>query len=147
MSEVLQISYPQEMTPTNSFLRCEIVNSHDSEDAALEESLFDFATTNYEMGARVISIPPNRAFAQHSHPFAHHFIYVLQGTGIVLYDGQHYTLKSGGTCLVRRGVEHKLGAGDDGLLAIVVNTPTYTHDDPRHVHYSEEETLASIEIS
>jgi quercetin dioxygenase-like cupin family protein len=146
MPEVLQISYAQEMTPKNRFLRCELLPGQNPDETAMEASLFDFATTDYEMGARVISIPPGRAFAQHTHPFAHHFIYVLQGTGIVVYDGQTYTLKAGGSCLVRRGVEHKLGAGDDGLLAIVVNTPTYAHDDPRHVHYSEEETLASIEI-
>lgn len=147
MSEPLQISYPQEMAPKNRFLRCEVLPGQSPDEAALEASLFDFATTNYEMGARVISIPPNRAFAQHTHPFAHHFIMVLQGTGIVRYDGEMYTLRAGGTCLVRQGIEHKLGAGDDGLLAVVVNTPTYEHDDPRHVHYSEEETLESIEIS
>ena len=147
MTETLQISYAQEMTPTNPFLRCELIPGHDPDETALEVSLFDFASTNYEMGARVISIPAHRAFARHTHPEAHHFIYVIQGTGIVVYDGQTYTVKMGGSCLIRRGIEHKLGAGDEGLLAIVVNTPTYEHDDPRHVHYSEEETLESIIVN
>jgi hypothetical protein len=39
-----------------------------------------------------------------------------------------------------------LGAGDDGLLAIVVNTPTYENGDPAHVHYAEEETLETVEV-
>src|SRR5437899_1199122 len=134
MAELLQVSYVSEVTPTNPFLRCEITPGQNPDDAALEAALFDFAITNYEMGARVISIPANRSFAQHTHPFAHHFIYVLQGTGIMVYDGQTYTVRAGGSCLVRRGVTHKLGSGDEGLVAIVVNTPTYAHDDPRHVH-------------
>jgi quercetin dioxygenase-like cupin family protein len=147
MAAELQISYPKEVTPTNPFLRCELVPGHDPYETALEVALFDFHTTHHEMGARVIFIPANRAFARHIHPNAHHFIYVIQGTGIVEYDGETYTLQAGGTCLVCRGIEHKLGAGDDGLLAIVVNTPTYENGDPKHVHYTEEETLENIEIS
>lgn len=147
MTATLQIGYAKEITPTNPFLRCELIPGHDPNETALEAPLFDFTTTNYEMGARVISVPANRAFARHTHPNAHHFIYVIEGTGIIEYDHQTYVLKAGGSCLVCRGVEHKLGAGDGGLLAIVVNTPTYEHDDPDHVHYVEEETLESIDVS
>jgi quercetin dioxygenase-like cupin family protein len=98
------------------------------------------------MGARLISIPPNRFFARHTHPNAFHFIYVISGNGIIEYDHNIYKMKPGQTCLVRKGVAHKLGAGQEGLLAIVVNTPTYDNGDPAHVHYVEEETLHSIEI-
>jgi quercetin dioxygenase-like cupin family protein len=146
MVELLQVSYAQKMTPTNHFLKCEPVQNRDPEETALEASLFDFASTDYEMGARVISIPPNRFFAEHTHPYAHHFIYVLKGTGIIIYDGKEYVLTEGGSCLVRKGVIHKLGAAEEGLLAICVNTPTYEHDDPKHVHYLEEETLESVAI-
>jgi quercetin dioxygenase-like cupin family protein len=146
MVEQLQISYAQKMTPTNHFLKCEPAQDGDTGGTALEESLFDFASTDYEMGARVISIPPNRFFAEHTHPYAHHFIFVLKGTGIMIYDGERYTIEEGGSCLVRKGVIHKLGAADEGLLAICVNTPTYEHDDPNHVHYLEEETLGSVTI-
>src|SRR5216683_2751069 len=116
MAELLQISYAQEMTPTNPFLRCELISGHDPDETALEAALFDFATTDYEMGARVISIPPNRFFAEHTHPYAHHFIYVLKGTGIIIYDGESYVIKEGSSCLVRKGVIHKLGATEEGLL-------------------------------
>ncbi len=146
MAERLQISNALKAIPTNPFLKCELVPGRDPEEVALEAALFDFSTTGYEMGARVVSIPAQRTFATHVHPYAHHFIYVLQGTGIILYDGQTYILKPGDTCLVRKGIEHKLGAGEEDLLAIIVNTPTYDHDDPRHVSYLEEEILESVPL-
>ena len=146
MVELLQISHTQEMTPGNPFLKCEPVHGSDPDETAREASLFDFASTDYEMGARIISIPPNRFFAEHTHPYAHHFILVLEGVGVVIYDGERYILREGDTCLVKRGVVHKLGAAEEGLRAVCVNTPTYEHDDPRHVHYLEEETLESVTV-
>jgi quercetin dioxygenase-like cupin family protein len=141
MNVKLQVGYPLEITPTNDFLKCEDPEAGES---AKEAALFNFASTNYEMGARVISIPPNRFFAEHTHPYAHHFIYILQGTGVLIYDGETYVLPAGSSCLVEKGIIHKLGAAESGMLAICVNTPTYLHDDPRHVHYTEEETLKSV---
>src|SRR6266849_4389175 len=106
MGEQLQVGYPNEIRPTNEFLLCE---DHDAGEPAREEALYDSASTNYEMGARVISIPPDRFFAEHTHPFAHHFIYILKGTGILFYDGDRYELSAGTSCLVRKGIVHKLG--------------------------------------
>jgi quercetin dioxygenase-like cupin family protein len=146
MVELLQVSHTRGIKPEHAFLKIEEAQGNNPEEAAEETSLFDFASTNYEMGARVIFIPPNRFFAEHTHPYAHHFIFVLKGTGVMIYDGQRYILKEGDTCLVRKGVIHKLGAAEDGLQAICVNTPTYAHDDPNHVHYTEEETLESVMI-
>ena len=146
MAELLQVSHAETVTPQNEFLKCEPVEGHEASDTAREAALFDFATTDYEMGARIISIPPNRFFAKHTHPHAHHFIVVLKGTAVMIYDGQRYVLQPGDTCLVRKGIIHKLGAGEDGTRVICVNTPTYEHDDPDHVHYLEEETLDSVAL-
>ena len=146
MTATLQISRPKHMTPSNSFLVCELAEGHDPHETALEAPLFDFASTNYQMGARLISIPPERFFARHTHPNAYHFIYVIEGTGIIEYDHEIHTLQTGECCLVCKGIAHKLGAGGQGLLAMVVNTPTYENGDPAHVHYMEEETLHSLEV-
>ncbi|MFL5629372.1 MAG: cupin domain-containing protein [Ktedonobacteraceae bacterium] len=73
--------------------------------------------------ARLVTIPANRAFARHIHPNAYHFIYVVSGTGVLEYDGARYVLKPGEYCVVCKGVVHKLGAGEDGLLAMIVNSP------------------------
>lgn len=127
------------VTPKNDFLRLE------NGKAALEEPLFDFSSTGYQIGARLISIPPNQAFARHIHPNAYHFIFVQQGTAILEYGSTSYTLQPGGYCLVMKEVVHKLGAGPKGLLAVVVNSPTYDNGDPSHVTYFEDETLESVE--
>lgn len=147
MSMSLQISRIKQMRPAKPFLQCELVEGYDPDETALEAPLFQFASTNHEMGARLISIPAERAFARHIHPNAHHFIYIVEGTGIIEYEHEIYTLGPNECCLVQRGVVHKLGAGPDGLLAIVVNTPTYENGDPHHVHYVEEETLESVEVN
>ncbi len=150
MPTQLEISRLKELRLSNPFLQCELVEGRDPNETALEVPFFDFASTEHQMGARLISVPANRAFARHIHPSAYHFIYVVEGTGIIEYDHETYRLNPGECCLVRKGITHKLGAGDDGLLAIVVNTPTYdpTYDngDPAHVHYVEEETLESVEV-
>src|SRR5260370_16926739 len=146
MSTQLKISRLKELRPSNPFLHCELVEGRDPKETDLEVPLFDFARTQHQMGARLISVPANRAFGRHIHPSANHFIYVVEGSGIIEYDHEMYRLNPGECCLVRKGITHKLGAGDDGLLAIVVNTPTYDNGDPAHVHYVEEETLESVEV-
>ena len=147
MSERLQISDTHTLKPDTPFLRCERLEGYDPNEKALERPLFDFTSTHHTLGARLISVPPNRFFARHTHPNAYHFIYIMEGTGIIEYDNILYTMTPGQTCLVRKGIVHKLGAGKDGLLAIVVNTPTYDNGDPAHVHFIEEETLHSIEVA
>jgi quercetin dioxygenase-like cupin family protein len=147
MSELLEISDTCALRPDTPFLRCERREGYDPNEKALEKPLFDFTMTNHMLGARLISVPPNRFFARHTHPNAYHFIIIMEGTGIIEYDHELYTMQPGQTCLVRQGVVHKLGAGKDGLLAIVVNTPTYDNGDPKHVHFVEEETLDSVEVA
>lgn len=146
MVQELEISNLQELIPDKPFLVLEKAIEYNEDETALEASLFDFSSTFHTLGARVISIPPNRAFARHTHPNAYHFIYVIKGTGIMEYDSKEYILKPNQTCLVRRGIPHKLGAGEDGLLAIVVNSPTYENGDPNHVHYLEDEILTSLDL-
>jgi quercetin dioxygenase-like cupin family protein len=146
MSERLHISDTNTLKPDIPFLQCERREGYDPNEKALEKPLFDFSSTHHTLGARLISVPPNRFFARHTHPNAYHFIYIIEGTGIIEYDHDVYTMQPGQTCLVRKGIVHKLGAGKEGLLAIVVNTPTYDNGDPSHVHFVEEETLHSIEI-
>lgn len=80
MPTQLEISRLKELRPSNPFLHCELVEGTDPNETALEVPLFDFARTEYQMGARLISVPPARAFAQHIHPSAYHFIYVVEGT-------------------------------------------------------------------
>jgi quercetin dioxygenase-like cupin family protein len=145
MTAKLQVSTVSEMHPLTPFLRCELLPGQNPDEMAHEAPLFDFASTHHNMGARLITIPPNRAFARHTHPNAYHFIYILEGTGIIEYDGAVHELKPQQCCLVLRGVPHKLGAGKEGLQAIVVNTPTYENGDANHVHYLEEELLESYE--
>ena len=147
MPTELQIGKLDQLKPDRSFLKLEQSDNQDLSESALEVSLFDFASTHHQLGARLVTIPANRAFARHIHPNAYHFIYVVSGTGVLEYDGARYILKPGEYCLVCKGVAHKLGAGEDGLLAIIVNSPTYENGDPAHVHYLEDETLVSIEFA
>src|SRR5690242_18837355 len=99
MSTPLEISRLKELKPSNPFLQCELVEGRDPNETALEVPLFDFAGTKYQMGARLIWVPPDRAFARHIHPNAYHFIYVVQGTGIIEYDDQTYRLHPQECCL------------------------------------------------
>lgn len=147
MPTELQSGILEQLKPDRSFLKLEQGAHLDLGESALEVPLFDFAITHHQLGVRLVAIPANRAFARHIHPNAHHFIYVVNGTAILEYDGATYILKPGEYCLVCKGVVHKLGAGEDGLLAMVVNSPTYENGDPAHVHYMEEETLMSVEFA
>jgi hypothetical protein len=72
MTEKLQINSVLSAVPTNPFLKCEFMPGYDPEETAREAGLFDFASTNYEMGARIISLPARRAFAMHVHSYAHY---------------------------------------------------------------------------
>lgn len=132
--------------PFKPFLKLEKKSGSSRKETALEVQLFKFKKTNYQVGARVIYIPPGRAFARHTHPNAYHFIVVLKGTGVLEYDAKVHTLHEGHFCLVSIGVPHKLGAGEDGVLALVVNSPTFESGDLKHVHYLEEEDLDVHEV-
>jgi quercetin dioxygenase-like cupin family protein len=147
MSTELQFGKLERLRPDRSFLKLEQHANQDLSESALEVSLFDFASTHHQLGARLVTIPANRAFARHIHPKAYHFIYVVRGTGVLEYDGATYILKPGEYCVVCKGVVHKLGAGEDGLLAMIINSPTYENGDPAHVHYLEDETLVSVELA
>ena len=147
MSTELQFGKLEHLQPDSPFLKLEQSANQNLSESALEVPLFDFASTHHQLGVRLVTIPANRAFARHIHPNAYHFIYVVDGTGILEYDGAWYILKPGEYCLVRKGVVHKLGAGEDGLLAMIVNSPTYENGDPAHVHYLEDETLVSVEFA
>lgn len=147
MSTELQFGKLERLKPNRSFLKLEQSANQGLGEAALEVPLFDFASTHHQLGARLVTIPANRAFARHVHPNAYHFIYVVSGTGVLEYDGAKYILKPGEYCVVCKGVAHKLGAGEDGLLALIVNSPAYENGDPAHVHYLEDETLVSVEFA
>ncbi len=129
------------LDPRHPFLRLE-----NPDKQALETPLFDFASSSHQLGARLVWIPANQAFARHIHPNAYHLIQVIEGTAVLEYDYESYTFQVGQYCLVCKGVVHKLGAGEDGLLALVINSPTYENGDPAHVTYLEEEALTSQEI-
>ncbi len=146
MSEKLTTNRLDRVLPSNPFLLLSKEYGKDPEETALEAPIFDFALTEHQMGARIVQIPPDRAFQEHIHPHAYHFILVLKGLAVLVYDGERHELQPGECCLVRKGVWHNLGAGPDGLTALVVNTPTYENGDPRHVEYRGLETLASVEL-
>jgi len=146
MSARLQFGRIDQFKPQTPFLRLEAAEKGRGE-VALEVPLFEFAVTNYQIGARCVWIPPSRFFARHIHPNAYHFIYVLQGMGIMEYDGERYNLQPGEFCLCSKGVIHQLGAGEEGLLAMIITSPAYENGDPEHVTYIEAETLVSVEVS
>jgi len=147
MPTELQSGKLEQLQPGSPFLKLEQSANQDLSESALEVPLFDFDCTRHQLGARLVTIPANRTFARHIHPNAYHFIYVVKGTGILEYDGARCILEPGEYCLVCKGVVHKLGAGEDGLLAIIVNSPTYENGDPAHVQYLEDETLLSVEFA
>ena len=146
MGKKLTTNRLDRVLPQNPFLILSKGYGKDLSETALEAPVFDLALTEHQMGARIVQIPADRAFQDHIHPHAYHFILVLKGTAVMVYDGQRHVLEPGECCLVLRGVQHNLGAGADGLTALVVNTPTYENGDPRHVQYLGEESLASIEF-
>ncbi len=146
MNEKLTISNLDHVLPQNPFLILSQQYGRDPNETALEAPVFDFAITEHQLGARIVRIPEDRAFQNHIHPHAYHFILVLKGVAVIVYDGERHVLHPGECCLVRKGVQHNLGAGAEGLTALVINTPTYENGDPRHVQYLGMESLASVEL-
>ncbi len=146
MSHKLTTNRLENVLPQNPFLLLSKEYGQDPNETALEAPVFDFSLTEHQLGARVVEIPPDRAFQEHIHPYAYHFIVVLKGQAVIVYDGERHVLEPGECCLVLKGVRHNLGAGAPGLTALVINTPTYENGDPRHVEYLGMESLASVEI-
>src|SRR5437879_11354436 len=104
MSTELQFGQLEQLKPQSSFLILEQSINQDLSESALEVPLFDFASTHHQLGARLVTIPANRAFARHIHPNAYHFIYLIYGTGVLEYDGAWQILKPVGYCGVWQGV-------------------------------------------
>src|SRR5260221_4052730 len=140
MSTELQVGKLERIRPDRSFLKLEQHANQDLSESALEVPLFDFASTHHQLGARLVTVPANRAFARHIHPKAHHFIYVVRGTGVLEYDGATYILKPGEYCVVCKGAAHKLGTGEDVPLAMIGNSTTDENGDPAHAHCLADQT-------
>src|SRR5260370_17128064 len=104
MSTELQVGKLERLRPDKYFLKLEQHANQDLSESALEVPLFDFASTHHQLGARLVTVPANRAFARHIHPKAYHFIYVVRGTAVLEYDGATSFLNPQASSVASKGV-------------------------------------------
>src|SRR5260221_2307356 len=111
ISTKLQLGKLEQLYPGTPFLKLERGTSQNVGELAREIPLLNFAITCHQLGACLVRMQAYQAIARHIHLNACHYIYVVNGTGILEYDGANHILRPG----TRRV----------GLLTMIVNALTY----------------------
>lgn len=96
--------------------------------------LADGAEHPVHAGLDVLVVPPNTAFPIHVHP-GHHVLYILRGTGTVMYDYVTYESSPGDVIIVPADVIHNVASGPDGQVILAFGAPHH------QVHTSERMTV------
>lgn len=86
----------------------------------------DFRTHMYEDGACKImraSLEPGASIGVHTHETNSEIIFMLEGTGVVLYDGKKETLSAGDCHYCPKGHSHSLRNESDGTIIFYAVVP------------------------
>jgi len=68
-------------------------------------------------------LEPGSTIGQHTHDTSSEIIYILSGTGKVLYDGEYETISAGNCHYCPKGHSHSLINDSDGMLEFFAVVP------------------------
>jgi len=90
----------------------------------------------------IMSIPPNSDIGMETHPENDQVLYLVQGEGKVILNGQEESFKKGDVVLVRAGTEHNfVTVGAEPMKIITTYSPPHHPDGT--VHKTKEEAEAA----
>ena len=76
-----------------------------------------------------VRIPKGSALEPHVHESSESFLYILQGSAVVILDGENYPAGVGDTIYIPAGVSHGFSTPDaDVVLLSVQSPPIYPED-------------------
>lgn len=78
-------------------------------------------------GVDVLVVPPHAAFPVHTHP-GHHVLYVVRGTGTIMYEGVTYQSRPGDFAVIPGETVHNVAAGPDGQVILSFGAPHHLID-------------------
>lgn len=111
------------MTPTPKF---EI--KHLSEFTA--EALFGATITRLlsaeklpTVGFDRVHIPERSLLSPHIHTASESFIYILEGTAVVILEGEPFPVQAGDTIYIPAGVSHGFTTADEAVVLLSVQSP------------------------
>lgn len=78
-------------------------------------------------GVDVLVVPPHAAFPVHTHP-GHHVLYVVDGEGTVMYEGEVIRSRPGDFIVIPAEVVHNVAAGPSGQVILSIGAPHHRID-------------------
>ena len=90
----------------------------------------------------IMNIPPNSDIGMETHPDNDQMLYLVQGEGKVILNGQEESFKKGDMVLVRAGTEHNfVTVGNEPMKIITTYSPP--HHPEGTIHKTKEEAEAA----
>jgi mannose-6-phosphate isomerase-like protein (cupin superfamily) len=100
------------------------------------ETLFGAAITRLLSRERLstvgfdhVRIPQGSALEPHIHQHSASFLYILEGTAVVILDGQQYQARAGDTIYIPPGVSHGFRTPDEAVVLLSVQSPPIYPED------------------
>lgn len=78
-------------------------------------------------GVDVLVVPPGESFPVHTHP-GHHVLYVLEGDGTVMIEGEDFASHVGDFVVIPADVVHNVAAGVAGQIILSIGAPHHRID-------------------
>lgn len=75
---------------------------------------------------RIVELGPDGHSPRHKHPWPH-INYMVEGSGILLIDGDEHPVKEGGYAFVPAGVEHQYRNSGQGMFRFICIVPKEGH--------------------
>ena len=82
--------------------------------------------------ADMLKFDPHEKTSLHTHP-GNHILFIVQGYGYLLFDGNTYNLTIGTCYFVPGNISHQVIADDDGLFLLSISDNHKTVDSPERL--------------
>ncbi len=84
-----------------------------------------------------VKISKGSALEPHTHTSSESFIYIVEGTAVVILDGKHLRVKAGDTIYIPAGISHGFSTPDEAVVLLSVQSPPiYPEQSSPDIHFS-----------
>lgn len=88
----------------------------------------------------IMSIPPNGEIGMETHPDNDQVLFLEEGSGKVILNGEEQDFDEGDLVLVHAGTEHNFVASEEGMKIITTYSPPHHSEETIHKTKEEAET-------
>jgi len=93
---------------------------------------FERFTLNEPTTVKILTVNAGGTLSLQTHEHRDEFAKVIRGFGIIRLGEKEIEVKEGDSCLIRRGSEHRVIAGSDGLAYLEISFGDFDeHDEKR----------------